>query len=255
MSALDMLEDGFPHGTVDGYTAGCRTNHCPAPIRCAVFKRRYDSDYGFRKRVDAGWTVEQIAAADAEAAAVALAAERAARDAQRQAERRTRQAENSRAHRARKPGSGGAGKAWRPEELEQIRTMHAAGDSDADIAKALGRPVTSTRDRRDGLGLPRNPKRRVIRHGTRGGYDMGCRDDSCPVTPSCGTEGRTYYRELSAKHRRLRGEPVHSDRMTCRRGHELTPDNVFVKNDGRRRCATCRDMQNAAWNEKRRAAA
>ena len=253
MSTADMLEDTFPHGTMKGYRQGCKTGHCPAPITCSQVRTRYASDYGFRKRVDAGWTVAELAAWDAEQAAAVVEAEKAAKA----AEKRARQAENSRVHRARKSpsGVGGAGRPWTLEELGRLREMNAAGDTDYDIADAIGRPRKSVQTKRSALDLPRNKKRRVIHHGTRGGYDMGCRDDSCPETPSCGTVGRAYYRELSAKHRRLKGVPVHSDRMTCRRNHELTPDNVFVKKDGRRRCATCRDMQNAAWNEKRRAAA
>lgn len=77
MSALDILEDGFPHGTMDGYRLGCKTAHCPAPISCSQVRTRYASDWEFRKRVDAGWTLEQLAQADAAEAAAARPVKRA----------------------------------------------------------------------------------------------------------------------------------------------------------------------------------
>ena len=61
---LDMLEDGFPHGTVAGYDRGCRGSHCPAVIACRDVRRRYLSDMDFRRLVDAGVPVQEIAAID-----------------------------------------------------------------------------------------------------------------------------------------------------------------------------------------------
>lgn len=60
------------HGTVDGYRAGCHgsANACGAPVSCVTVFTRYQGDWGFRKRVDAGETpadilAEELAEADA----------------------------------------------------------------------------------------------------------------------------------------------------------------------------------------------
>jgi hypothetical protein len=218
-----------------------------------VFRTRYVGDWGFRKRVDAGWTADEIAAAEEAEAAERAAAEKAAARAIRDAEKAEQRARDRVARRKPRPAPVNA---WRPDEIQRIRDMHAAGELDIRIAEVLGRNASSVTKRRSAMGLPRNTKHHVITHGTRGGYDSGCRGTDCPSTPSCGDEGRRYYRELSAKHRRRDGVQVHAERTTCRRGHELTGDNVFVReSDGRRRCARCRDAQYKAWSEKRRAAA
>lgn len=85
--ASTMLDDSFPHGTLEGHDRGCRGSQCPARISCAKFRLRYVSDYGFRKRVDSGWTLEQIIAAEYAAETAERererAAARAARDRQR----------------------------------------------------------------------------------------------------------------------------------------------------------------------------
>lgn len=60
MGAADRLEDGFPHGTVDGYRGGCRDGNCPAPMACRDVYRRYSGDFGFRRLVDAGIPLEEI---------------------------------------------------------------------------------------------------------------------------------------------------------------------------------------------------
>jgi len=199
-TALDMLEDGFPHGTVDGYTAGCRTNHCPAPIRCAVFKRRYDSDYGFRKRVDAGWTVAELAAEDARKAAEAVEAARV----ERANAARARQAEAARLKRRntpkRDPRAGISPKRWTLSEEQKLRELHAEGLLDRQIGERLGRHMSVVCDKRLALGLPKNRRRKVIVHGTAKGYAAGCRTD-CPADVSCLEAAKANWRDLAAAHR------------------------------------------------------
>ncbi len=69
MSSADLFEDGFPHSTKEGYKAGCRGRACPGiednGISCADAYARYQGDYGFRKKVDAGMTPSEIMAAEA----------------------------------------------------------------------------------------------------------------------------------------------------------------------------------------------
>lgn len=52
---LDRLEDGFPHGTIQGEGRGCTASDCPArPMRCRDVARRYKQDLTFRRLYDAG---------------------------------------------------------------------------------------------------------------------------------------------------------------------------------------------------------
>lgn len=64
MGALDRLEDGFPHGTPDGYRQGCKGSHCPegdaGRLSCMQAYTRYQSDFGYRRRVDEGMTPVQL---------------------------------------------------------------------------------------------------------------------------------------------------------------------------------------------------
>lgn len=69
MSTLDLMEDGFPHGTRAGYQQGCHSKGaCMGPLdglmTCVEANMRYASDFGYRKKVDAGVTPQQIAEAD-----------------------------------------------------------------------------------------------------------------------------------------------------------------------------------------------
>lgn len=68
---LDLLAEA-EHGTVAGYQAGCHgsARSCGGTVPCAEVYRRYQGDWGFRKRVDAGDApidilAEELAAADA----------------------------------------------------------------------------------------------------------------------------------------------------------------------------------------------
>lgn len=57
MSGLDMLEDSFPHGTVEGHRLGCKGNICPRNEigdTCSQAAIRYAGDWEYRKAVDAG---------------------------------------------------------------------------------------------------------------------------------------------------------------------------------------------------------
>ncbi len=71
-----LLDDTFPHGTIDGYDRGCKGGHCPAAIPCRDVKRRYGSDLDFRRLLDAGYSLEAIREHDQEAAAQDVEAER-----------------------------------------------------------------------------------------------------------------------------------------------------------------------------------
>lgn len=65
MSSADLLEDGFPHGTRQGYADGCRGGACPAGIEHGLSCRRANmlasGDYRYQKLVKAGAKPAEIA--------------------------------------------------------------------------------------------------------------------------------------------------------------------------------------------------
>ncbi|WP_022886391.1 hypothetical protein [Glaciibacter superstes] len=69
MSGMDLFEDGFPHGTKEGYELGCKGGACPANtelgLSCRKAETRYRGDYAFQKMVDRGMTPAEIVAAEA----------------------------------------------------------------------------------------------------------------------------------------------------------------------------------------------
>jgi len=87
MSGLDLVTDGFPHGTPEGYQQGCKGGGACAGketgMTCTQANTLYQSDYEYRKLVDAGSTPGQIRSHYAEK----LIREKAVRDAARAAEK------------------------------------------------------------------------------------------------------------------------------------------------------------------------
>lgn len=81
MNSYIIHDPTFPHGRPEGFTEGCHGSHCPAAISCADTATRYRGDWAFRKLIEAGMTVEDIAAEEQkraqEAADAALRAKRA----------------------------------------------------------------------------------------------------------------------------------------------------------------------------------
>jgi len=69
MNADIQLSDTHPHGTPAGFSEGCHGSHCPAVMACRDVHRRYVGDFSFKRRFDAGVTLVQIMAQDAEEAA------------------------------------------------------------------------------------------------------------------------------------------------------------------------------------------
>lgn len=65
MSSADLFEDGFPHGTREGYANGCRSGACPAGIEHGLSCRRANmlasGDYRYQKLAKAGATPGEIA--------------------------------------------------------------------------------------------------------------------------------------------------------------------------------------------------
>lgn len=65
MSSADLLEDGFPHGTRQGFEKGCRGGVCPAGVEHGLSCRRANmlaaGDYRYQKLTRAGATPAAIA--------------------------------------------------------------------------------------------------------------------------------------------------------------------------------------------------
>jgi DNA-binding NarL/FixJ family response regulator len=143
MNAADLLDDAFPHGTIDGYRAGCRGGACPGVIACRDVYQRYMGDYRFKRAIDAGTPVAEIVAADE-----AVRAGAAARD--REAERAIR-AEQARAAAAVR-GQGLA------HHRANIIRLHGEGKTDAEIGVEIGVSRGRVGDFRRELELPANRK-------------------------------------------------------------------------------------------------
>lgn len=66
MSSADLFEDGFPHGTKEGFDKGCRGHgSCPGVLdfgrSCSQASMSYAGDYTYKKRVDGGLSPARIA--------------------------------------------------------------------------------------------------------------------------------------------------------------------------------------------------
>lgn len=69
-----MLDDSFPHGSIDGFHRGCTGSMCPAAVPCRDVHRRYHGDFRFRQLLDSGLTPAEAVARENEEAAEAARA-------------------------------------------------------------------------------------------------------------------------------------------------------------------------------------
>lgn len=181
----DMLAPDFPHGTVDGYRRGCRGSMCAAAIGCRDVYRRYQGDFSFRRLVDAGMTVAEIAAQDeAEREAAAQRDKEAAR-AQRRAEAAAARAAQAKTRKKAERRE----RAQRPTIAADVARLHAEGLNDRQIANTINANASYVGNVRRALGLapiprptrhaPSEPK---IRHDRRADvarlHAQGLRDDA-----------------------------------------------------------------------------
>ena len=129
MSTLDILSDGFPHGTPDGFRQGCRSSACPAVIPCRTVHTRYSGDFTFAKLINAGVPLTEILERDA-------ASRAGARDRDNAAAREARRAETAATRPKRTP------KQPRPPREKAPRTAAPARDR-TPAAPAAPRPQTN----------------------------------------------------------------------------------------------------------------
>ncbi|GAA4774399.1 hypothetical protein [Microbacterium gilvum] len=185
MTLVAMIEDGFPHGTVEGFRLGCKGSICPAPLSCAAFSVRYRGDYAFAKAVDGGESVESI-----------LAREKAAQA------RPVRNVNDERISNAN-------------QKRREVRHRHEKGWTDRQIAADMGETIAYVGKLRRQMELPVHPDRKGpekgkprrksrsqgrrrphLEHGTVSMYTAKkCRKgDPCPATPSCHEVAMAYKR-------------------------------------------------------------
>ncbi|MFJ4174012.1 helix-turn-helix domain-containing protein [Microbacterium sp. NPDC089696] len=186
---LELLSE-IEHGTVAGYRAGCHGSAatCGAEVSCVEVFTRYQGDWGFRKRVDAGETPAEIIAAE-----LADLAEVRARDtaANREAKREGARAAVAR-ERKRKPPRERQPRTDRMDHDELVR-LHALGWSDVRIGAALGFSAASVGKARRRLDLPLNRKVREP------GEPRAPRAPRPPAAPSQRTIRRRQIGELHAE--------------------------------------------------------
>jgi hypothetical protein len=114
VSGRDLEADGFPHGTVDGWEAGCKGRWCLSEGQsCLEARLRFVREWGYRKEV---------------------LAERAARAAE--AKRRKRR------------------RTFAAADDERIRQLALAGRNNVEISNVIGFTPHGVGKRRRDLGLP-----------------------------------------------------------------------------------------------------
>lgn len=254
MSVFDLLADGFPHGTVEGFNQGCRGSQCPAVIQCRVVQLRYAGDYGFRKRLDAGMSVDEIVAAERVDAAVAVERVRAVRVAQAVVERAPR----VKVPRPVKPVTVELSKPLVPHGTDagywalncfrerdcpaspSCESAHLAVIPAPAPGSVLSEIVAERSQLVDRLRTqaPREPK--PLTHGTNAGYARGCRCEPCHEAH------KTYHRDYAAMRRKVGAEGAHGTpygyQLGCRRaGCPGGPDGL-----------TCADASLAEEKRRRR---
>ncbi len=61
VNPLDLLDESFPHGTIEGKRGGCVASDCPAkPMRCIEVARAYHTDRGFKQLYMSGLRGEEL---------------------------------------------------------------------------------------------------------------------------------------------------------------------------------------------------
>jgi hypothetical protein len=187
MSSADLFEDGFPHGTKEGYDKGCRGHgSCPGVLEfgrsCNQASMHYSGDYEYRKRVDAGLGPAEIAEL-----------ERAAVPAPKPSKRVSGSGTNQ---------SPGFNERVHAEPTVTIASSETPlGDLADDLEVELAGEVLGAG------GIPSE------KHGTTAGYYAGCRlRDECPAKAttgvSCANAVAAYQRDRKATRDGLAPEPV-----------------------------------------------
>lgn len=145
------------HGTVDGYRAGCHgsTVSCGATVSCTDVYIRYQGDWGFRKRVEAGENPADIVAEEA-----------AELDAVRERDKAANRKAKTDAARAEKERDEKKARAAAPNLTERIgddvRRLISEGKTVREIATELKVAIASVTRTREALGIKGPPPRIIV---------------------------------------------------------------------------------------------
>jgi len=205
VSALDLLDDSFPHGTPAGFDRGCRSGGaCLAkPVTgqsCKEAKTRVQRDAGYRALVQSGATVEVLREPERPEQAPAVSA--APRPVPHAATPKLLQEKPTATPGPRK------GELVHGTTSGYWRGCRDDCPGDADGITCRQAAAAQKRERRE------NPQPRKVgrTHGTISGYQAGCRDD-CPGGAdgtTCREASRIYARERAARKTtdRVAGAPL-----------------------------------------------
>lgn len=203
-----MLES-FVHGTPAGWLAGCKgagcVNHGTDLDTCARAWVRYQGDYSYRKRVDAGWSPERLREADLADVQAAVVVERAQRQALRELVREAKPAKVSRLRAPTAPRQPKSPVVREPKVPEHgtLAGYRAGCFTSACPASPTCEEVNLVRigllKEKATMRRQKNPKPKQselpAEHGTLTMHRRGCRGEDCPVSPSCAEVAKAFYSE------------------------------------------------------------
>jgi hypothetical protein len=178
VSFADLYEDGFPHGTKEGFERGCRGGACPNKFEegatiCRDAAMRYARDYAYRRAIDNGETPPPEF----------------------------------------------------PDAVPKKKTTKASPNAEervwaepvVTVADTIAEPAPEQPAGSTALAFPRGKRGPAVFHGTKGGYQKGCRvDHQCPSFlgggKSCRLAAMEYQRDrraaISAKAERPAPRPA-----------------------------------------------
>lgn len=208
MSLADLIEDTFPHSTIEGYQKGCRGRRCDGRdvhgFSCAEAMVWFRGEFGFRRLVKAGAPVGVLAEFVAGQRAAAVESDREEAKAARRAARGPREPKQRPVKRPARPrrstnAERTTARPFTEAELLRLRELNGLEWNDSQIAQELGRAASSVSSKRRDMKLPRRSTQgdssAPFPHGRLAGYQRGCNGGGCPSTPSCGDVGRAYWRK------------------------------------------------------------
>lgn len=143
MTAEILFDARFPHGSPQGFRDGCTGSACPSVMPCHAVYVRYQGDFVFRRRMDSGLTLAEIADAEAADRARDVEVRKLARKQPRKTARRA--------------------PVRTLIDRDELRRLHGKGLTDRQIAGELGLNRRQVTNSRQNAGLSLNPDERGSR--------------------------------------------------------------------------------------------
>lgn len=183
-----MIRDIAVHGTPAGNRQGCKGRlECDPdqPWTCGDAMIRYRGDLTYRRRVDAGMTPQEIAAADrADVLADLMRRRNERRNAARKAAKTVKPKPAPREKRPARPHRRVA-----EHGTDSSYKRGCRGPEEATCPSVLAGGISCAQAHRDAVAAwAAGRQARPVpahHHGTPYGYAIGCRTPDCPSTPTC----------------------------------------------------------------------